>query len=283
MWWEALKAIFILVGIVTIIIIVIRKYPKTAPICVFIFLTLICGSVFLLFFIIMFAPNPSDQYIYENYKYLIPRFDRAYRQRIIDDGDEMPDIYCVENKTSILKVLGDKELISEMINGLSLSRLPCVSSYHFTKINQTMMPKFLLLRKRYNRLNWIGNSIRVVSNLLGIKDSYYIKLFSRIYGVDYHEGEYYYIFNPKRIGGSKKRESKIKRYTSLYRWKNTQETFLRRFSVQVDCVEAAFYKSNIHINPSILTFRGELAYCLQDFWLDIKDHEMESDKCDYFY
>ncbi len=109
------------------------------------------GIAFIIIFIlllIVFLPTPSDETISSHWHHLMKPSKTKYSLRVLDDGDEMPDIYCLNNKTAIKKVLQNKELITEMLKGLAVSRAPCVASYHFKKKNETRMPHFLILNNR---------------------------------------------------------------------------------------------------------------------------------------
>jgi len=233
---------------------------------------ILCVVVIIL--LIIFLPPPSDESITARYKHLVDQKHSSYETRVLDEGDEMPEIYCVKNKKEILKVLSNKDLIGEMIKSLVISNAPCVASYHFKKKNETKMPNFIMLNKRFYTINGIGKVVKFISKFTGLTNNFYINTFIESYGKKSHQGEYYYIFNLKIIGGSKKKNMKVERHTSLCRWSGNTKKNNHKFSLQIDCVEAIFYNNNIHIEDSLLLFRGNLAYCIENFDNDISNKKI---------
>ena len=227
------------------------------------------GFILFVVFLIAILPTPSDDQIKALYQHLLSPVEKKYKQRVLDEGDSMPEVYCVQNTSEVLKILKDKERIYEMINALAISKLPCISSYHFKKENETRVPHFILLNKRFHTVNYIGKVTDFISSVAGIKDNIYVQFFIRAYGTTFHQGEHYYIFNPRIVGHSKKKNENVERTTSLCRWTRPKKK-LMYFSIQIEALEAIFHDNKIYIEDSILKFNGEYAYCTQYNIEDIK-------------
>lgn len=269
MFGEIIKWVSVLIVFLTIIFFFSKKYPFIGTIFIFVFISFIgifIGILCLLFYLFY---NADDEFINKNYKYI--RDPKTLYQRVLDNGDKMPEIYCVHNISEIETVIKDRELIYDMMSSLEASTLPCVSSYHFKRKNDTAMPNFILLNKRFNTLNSVGEFLKYATKLFGLSNNPLLKIAINTVGTVFYQGEHYYIFNVKKIGGSKNKNVKVRRSTTLCEWSGkSKEEFLRYFSIQIEAIEVIFHKGKMYAEESILRFYGELAYCIQDFLDDIK-------------
>lgn len=188
------------------------------------------------------------------YEHLIfKKFKGKWSPRILDNGDSMPEsIYCLENDTIIGKILQDKDFINKMLLKMENYNLPCISSFHLkdNKIeSSTSMPNFIILNNRFH--------------------------FPNKFDVDMKHQNYYYIFNPIQIGTTKTKDIYVNTHSSLCEWnKDSQENkAYRNLLVQIDCKLPVEHKGKTYIKQANLVFMGELAYCLQDFWIQTQSKD----------
>lgn len=224
-------------------------------------------------FVISNLPSPSSDYISTHYKDLQNSDISRITERSLDNNDTEPKLCCLENETAIRNVLKDEELVARMLRAVTDSNMPCIASYHFKREGSNeCMPHFIILNRRFVTLSTIGTMMKWFMQFGG---SIMTRLLIDQYGKILHKdlGDYYFLFNTQYLGGSVKRDIRVKRHTSLCRWSD-RETREMGFSIQIEAIEAIFYNGGIYIEPSTLLFRDQLAYCIQGFLSDIAKEQI---------
>jgi len=186
-----------------------------------------------------------------NYEHLIEakKSNFKYIQRIMDNDEAIPnDVYCLENDTAILKVLENEKLISKLKEEMYEKDLPCIATYYLRQNPDDfeIIPNFVMVNRRYVKPN----------------------KFSLTY---INSGELLYLFNPQKIGGSNNLYTKYKfeggNLMCIY--SNDGEGAFMYMHVQVSCQIPTIYDDLLKIEDVTLSFSGEIAFCLQDYWKDI--------------
>lgn len=249
----------------------------------FLFKVFSCFSF--LFFIVFwifaffFPKDLSNNFVSNGYRHLVSPKSFIFRTRILDENDTMPFIRDVESVEEIEEILRDTDLMEEMLRGLIQNKLPCVFSYNIetqkTDEEEEFYPNFMILNKKYEIMNKVGKNIKYFANILGINKSIWSKALINTIGMDSLQGPFYFIFNANISGGSLFAGEEVIRHSSLYKWDRDPEYLKFRLTIQIDCISVFFYKNQIIIEPTIMTFQGRLAFCIQDYLLSIENYKYE--------
>lgn len=235
--------------------------------CFSCFTFLICIS-FILF--AMIVPNDKQEN-FLNFLKTPKRF--AYRQRILDKNDTMPAIKYVESAEEIKEILQDRDYMEDLLRGLTQNDYPCVYSYHVISdkkeiVNETL-PHFMILNKKFDMFNDFTKNTKPLLKFFNIEESFISKYFVNKFGIDELQGPFLFIFNANVSGGSIFAREEILKHSTLYNWNNNPDFLNRRLLIQIDCINVYFYKDEMIIEEAVLQFTGKLAYCIQDFLLDV--------------
>ena len=235
-----------------------------------------CFSIIIIILFVSFAKVISNKQQEIFVDYLINPKNFAYRQRILDKNDTMPKIKYVESVDEIKEILFNRDFIEDLLRGLTQNNYPCVYSYHVISdkgntplVNETL-PHFMVLNKKFDVFNDFTKNTNPFLKFLNIEESFISKYIINKFGINELQGPFLFIFNANITGGSMFASEEILKHSTLYNWNNDPDFLNRRLTIQINCVNVYWYKNKMVIEEAILTFTGKLAYCIQDFLLDVQ-------------
>jgi hypothetical protein len=225
--------------------------------------------VFLIIFLSYLSEKKQDFFL----NYLVNPKQFAYRQRILDKNDTMPKIKYVQSVDEIKDILNNRDFMEDLLRGLTQNDFPCVYSYHTINEKETInetLPHFMILNKKIDVFNDFTKNTLSFLKFFRIEESLISKFIVNKFGIDKIQGPLWFIFNANITGGSILQNEPVLKHSTLYNWNNYPDFLDYRLSVQIECVNAFFYKDKIYIEEAIFTFVGKLAFCIQDFLLDVE-------------
>lgn len=188
------------------------------------------------------------QFDYEHL--IIKNQQRAYIPRIMESGDRIPEtVFCLENDTAIIEVLGMDTLIDALKREMYEKDLPCIAPYYLRKqpTDFASVPNLLMFNRRYIEENRFG--INFINT-----------------------GELLYGFNCRRVGGSIESTIEVTSMNEICKWPIEKTVFMNLYE-RVQCQIPTIFHGKTKIITVSLPLSGEWAFCFQAYENDINQKD----------